>query len=130
MATLDGIAESSAGRTTDSCDFSVPGTFVAAGEDNLTPLFIVRAPSFQNRLLVVFGLDAGFCLRGIPEAIFFSLTHQVDRERLEIRARSADFAGRVACRSGGIGRRAWFRSTYSQGCGGSSPFFGTKRSLI
>ena len=28
-------------------------------------------------------------------------------------------------RSGGIGRRAWFRSTYSQGCGGSSPFFGT-----
>ena len=29
------------------------------------------------------------------------------------------------CRSGGIGRRAWFRSTYSQGCGGSSPFFGT-----
>src|SRR5271166_5485059 len=30
-----------------------------------------------------------------------------------------------ACRSGGIGRRAWFRSMYSQGCGGSSPFFGT-----
>src|SRR5665213_1316230 len=29
------------------------------------------------------------------------------------------------CRSGGIGRRAWFRSMYSQGCGGSSPFFGT-----
>ena len=32
----------------------------------------------------------------------------------------------IPCRSGGIGRRAWFRSTYSQGCGGSSPFFGTK----
>jgi hypothetical protein len=30
------------------------------------------------------------------------------------------------CRSGGIGRRAWFRSMYSQGCGGSSPPFGTK----
>src|SRR5947209_8228719 len=30
------------------------------------------------------------------------------------------------CRSGGIGRRAWFRSMYPQGCGGSSPFFGTK----
>ncbi len=30
-----------------------------------------------------------------------------------------------SCRSGGIGRRAWFRSMYSQGCGGSSPFFGT-----
>ena len=30
------------------------------------------------------------------------------------------------CRSGGIGRRAWFRSMYSQGCGGSSPLFGTK----
>ncbi len=29
-------------------------------------------------------------------------------------------------RSGGIGRRAWFRSMYSQGCEGSSPFFGTK----
>jgi hypothetical protein len=28
-------------------------------------------------------------------------------------------------RSGGIGRRAWFRSMYPQGCGGSSPFFGT-----
>jgi hypothetical protein len=31
----------------------------------------------------------------------------------------------IQCRSGGIGRRAWFRSMYSQGCGGSSPFFGT-----
>jgi hypothetical protein len=27
---------------------------------------------------------------------------------------------------GGIGRRAWFRSMYPQGCGGSSPFDGTK----
>jgi hypothetical protein len=36
----------------------------------------------------------------------------------------------VPCRSGGIGRRAWFRSTYSQGCGGSSPFFGTNPSQI
>ena len=36
----------------------------------------------------------------------------------------------VSCRSGGIGRRAWFRSTYSQGCGGSSPFFGTKKSIF
>src|SRR6478672_3920346 len=33
------------------------------------------------------------------------------------------------CRSGGIGRRAWFRSMYPQGCGGSSPFFGTMLSL-
>src|SRR5580700_6974999 len=32
----------------------------------------------------------------------------------------------VVSRSGGIGRRAWFRSMYSQGCEGSSPFFGTK----
>src|SRR5207245_4244216 len=31
----------------------------------------------------------------------------------------------LTCRSGGIGRRAWFRSMYPQGCGGSSPFFGT-----
>src|ERR1700692_18863 len=31
----------------------------------------------------------------------------------------------VTGRSGGIGRRAWFRSMYPQGCGGSSPFFGT-----
>src|ERR1700722_2634215 len=30
------------------------------------------------------------------------------------------------CHRGGIGRRAWFRSMYSQGCGGSSPFDGTK----
>src|SRR6185437_4896295 len=29
------------------------------------------------------------------------------------------------CRSGGTGRRAWFRSTFSQGSGGSSPFCGT-----
>ena len=29
------------------------------------------------------------------------------------------------CHRGGIGRRAWFRSMYSQGCGGSSPFDGT-----
>src|SRR6185369_2351520 len=34
------------------------------------------------------------------------------------------------CRSGGIGRRAWFRSMYPQGCGGSSPFFGTKTRLF
>ena len=33
----------------------------------------------------------------------------------------------VTRRSGGIGRRAWFRSMYPQGCGGSSPFFGTMR---
>ncbi len=39
---------------------------------------------------------------------------------------SATRLSSVSCRSGGIGRRAWFRSTYSQGCGGSSPFFGTK----
>src|SRR5439155_19925974 len=32
---------------------------------------------------------------------------------------------RVTCRSGGIGRRAWFRSMCPQGRGGSSPFFGT-----
>ena len=32
----------------------------------------------------------------------------------------------IPCRSGGIGRRAWFRSMYPQGCGGSSPFFGTR----
>jgi hypothetical protein len=41
----------------------------------------------------------------------------------------SSFAGRLfrtPCRSGGIGRRAWFRSMYSQGCGGSSPPFGTK----
>jgi hypothetical protein len=36
----------------------------------------------------------------------------------------------LSCRSGGIGRRAWFRSMYSQGCGGSSPFFGTKLLLF
>ena len=28
----------------------------------------------------------------------------------------------VSCGCGGIGRRAWFRSMYPQGCGGSSPF--------
>src|SRR5580698_6091122 len=41
-------------------------------------------------------------------------------------ASGADRQQYLPCRSGGIGRRAWFRSTYSQGCGGSSPFFGTK----
>jgi hypothetical protein len=30
---------------------------------------------------------------------------------------------------GGIGRRAWFRSMYPQGCGGSSPFDGTSSIL-
>ena len=41
-------------------------------------------------------------------------------------SRSAGLVWRIIhCRSGGIGRRAWFRSMYSQGCGGSSPFFGT-----
>jgi hypothetical protein len=37
--------------------------------------------------------------------------------------------GAFQCRSGGIGRRAWFRSMYPQGCGGSSPFFGTNSFL-
>src|SRR6202789_3410058 len=32
----------------------------------------------------------------------------------------------IVSRNGGIGRRAWFRSTFSQGSGGSSPLFGTK----
>src|SRR5437016_14679689 len=36
----------------------------------------------------------------------------------------------VTSRSGGIGRRAWFRSMYPQGCGGSSPFFGTSSFLL
>src|SRR5436853_3219056 len=36
-------------------------------------------------------------------------------------------AASASGRSGGIGRRAWFRSMYPQGCGGSSPFFGTKQ---
>jgi uncharacterized protein (TIGR00369 family) len=35
-------------------------------------------------------------------------------------------SGFMPCRSGGIGRRAWFRSMCPQGRGGSSPFFGTK----
>src|ERR1051326_2332358 len=35
------------------------------------------------------------------------------------------WSGASPCRSGGIGRRAWFRSMYPQGGGGSSPFFGT-----
>ena len=45
---------------------------------------------------------------------------------LAIAARPAPPAPTSPCRSGGIGRRAWFRSMYPQGCGGSSPFFGTK----
>src|SRR4051794_9809997 len=31
------------------------------------------------------------------------------------------------CRRGGIGRRTWFRSTRSQGRGGSSPSVGTRQ---
>jgi hypothetical protein len=54
------------------------------------------------------------------------LTLGIRFARLGILPVWADQALTNACRSGGIGRRAWFRSTYSQGCGGSSPFFGTK----
>src|SRR5215831_460453 len=39
-------------------------------------------------------------------------------------------SGANQSRSGGIGRRAWFRSMYPQGCGGSSPFFGTSSFLL
>ena len=54
------------------------------------------------------------------------LTQQAAFARLRLAAGSAKLAElQGTCRSGGIGRRAWFRSTYSQGCGGSSPFFGT-----
>ena len=31
------------------------------------------------------------------------------------------------CPDGGIGRRAWFRSKFSQGCVGSSPVLGNKK---
>src|ERR1700693_2504347 len=34
----------------------------------------------------------------------------------------------ASCGYGGIGRRAWFRSMFSQGRGGSSPLIRTKRS--
>ena len=50
--------------------------------------------------------------------------------KLGVAAVSAESWSCVPCRSGGIGRRAWFRSTYSQGCGGSSPFFGTRAFII
>ena len=33
-------------------------------------------------------------------------------------------------RNGGIGRRAWFRSTFSQGSGGSSPLIRTIQILV
>src|SRR5262249_18343065 len=46
------------------------------------------------------------------------------------RRRAGLSSGAFQCRSGGIGRRAWFRSMYPQGCGGSSPFFGTSCSPI
>jgi hypothetical protein len=54
------------------------------------------------------------------------LTQVLAFARLRIAGGSAKTAelGRQR-RSGGIGRRAWFRSMYSQGCGGSSPPFGT-----
>src|ERR1035437_5058301 len=34
------------------------------------------------------------------------------------------------CGCGGIGRRAWFRSMYPQGCEGSSPFIRTTTGLL
>ncbi len=43
-------------------------------------------------------------------------------------SRSSRVAQAVVSRNGGIGRRAWFRSTFSQGSGGSSPLFGTNKS--
>ena len=57
------------------------------------------------------------------------LTGAAEFARLEVHGcQTLDFArDRVKCRNGGIGRRAWFRSMYSQGCGGSSPLFGTSR---
>src|SRR6185437_3092703 len=55
---------------------------------------------------------------------------QVDTQRSICETQKCRWPGEIRpasllCRSGGIGRRAWFRSMYSQGCGGSSPFFGT-----
>jgi hypothetical protein len=54
------------------------------------------------------------------------LTPEPAFAKLEVAALFSAPLNQVLCRSGGIGRRAWFRSMYSQGCGGSSPFFGTK----
>src|SRR5258708_21162632 len=50
---------------------------------------------------------------------------RIDRVVSSIKAACGPSRNVVTCPSGGIGRRAWFRSMYPQGCGGSSPFFGT-----
>jgi hypothetical protein len=51
---------------------------------------------------------------------------KIERLIFLIGGRKAAAATKSSCHRGGIGRRAWFRSMYSQGCGGSSPFDGTK----
>src|SRR5580698_9821364 len=53
------------------------------------------------------------------------LTPGAGSVKLRVHAVGATRPAEVS-RNGGIGRRAWFRSMYSQGCGGSSPLFGTK----
>src|ERR1700761_4035615 len=61
------------------------------------------------------------CILGMP-----ALTPRQAFATLELAANLVLNDRMIPCRSGGIGRRAWFRSMYSQGCGGSSPLFGTK----
>ncbi len=73
------------------------------------------------------GLGAGDRMRGVWERLwrlqFDTLWRLCETQRCCLLGGSR-LSARM-CRSGGIGRRAWFRSMYSQGCGGSSPFFGT-----
>ena len=90
-------------------------------------LLVVRATSgnFANHVCCrsAFKLERRWSKFDSPH-----LPCRIDAAVSSIKAASAAPQKAITCRSGGIGRRAWFRSMYPQGCGGSSPFFGTSAS--
>src|SRR5580698_11672867 len=84
-------------------------------------------PFSSQFIFLIVHLDSSrvqFCWRSALRPL--ALTPSPTFATLELAANLAYRQMQGPCRSGGIGRRAWFRSMYSQGCGGSSPLFGTK----
>ena len=95
-----------------------------------TAAYTKRAPFYNAWPTQIFSLaDSQMIFSGSCDCpATSSLTAASVFERLvthDCRVRPMGLRHVRQCRSGGIGRRAWFRSMYSQGCGGSSPPFGT-----
>src|SRR5579864_6252060 len=109
---------------------------------NLIPMMVARCGALKCGSFRFRPFASGICCscsrlarHYVPDFIvrlgWFDTPRTTCRIEVAVSSIKAAFAAprSITCRSGGIGRRAWFRSMYPQGCGGSSPFFGTIESV-